>query len=346
MSFFKNKKILITGHTGFKGSWLTQWLLMKDASIVGYALKPNTKPNLFEILKLKGQIKNYFADILDYKKLDQVIKAEKPEIIFHLAAQPLVRESYINPKKTFETNIVGTVNLLEVARQADFVKAIVNVTTDKVYKDQDLAYKETDELGGDDPYSASKACSELVSQSYRQSFLPDKIATARAGNVIGGGDWSKDRIISDFIEAIVDSKTIFLRNPHATRPWQHVLEPLRGYLMLAQKLYERPKDFSSAWNFGPNKESEVNVETLTKSLIQAWGQGYYEIDSEDKHPKESNYLRLNTDKAKTYLGFKPVLNFDKTIQMTVDWYKNFYQKEDIVLFTKKQIENYEKEISW
>jgi len=287
--FFKDKKILITGHTGFKGGWLTQMLLNWGAKISGIALRPNTKPNLFEALKLKEKIKNYFWDIRDFKNISKIIKREKPEIIFHLAAQPLVRESYNNPLYTFETNIIGTANVLESIRDLKSVKAVIIVTTDKVYENKNIdhSFKESDKLGGTDPYSSSKAASEIIVNSYIKSFFQTLnyakthftlIASARSGNVLGGGDWQKDRLIPDIIRAIFEKKEkIIIRNPSAIRPWQYVLEPLFGYLLLAKNLYEGRTDFVGPWNFGPLKNNYVSVEELVKLALKILKRGSYEI---------------------------------------------------------------------
>lgn len=348
---FKNKKILVTGHTGFKGSWLSMMLLELGAEVVGYALEPETEPNLFTELKLEKRLKNNFGDIRDYEKLLNVIKTEKPEIIFHMAAQPLVRRSYREPVLTYETNVMGTVNLLEACRINNSVKTVINITTDKCYENKEwvYSYREVDRLGGYDPYSASKACAELVASSYRNSFFNTKdygkthnlaLASVRAGNVIGGGDWSEDRLVPDCIKALSQNQSIQIRNPNSIRPWQHVLEPLTGYLTLAAHMSDQPMEYAEGWNFGPNEDAAINVGDLSSKLIQCWGSGSVNID-EGPHPHEANFLKLDISKAASKLNFKPCLNIDETLSLTVNWYKNFYNnKEKISDFTKSQIQYY------
>ena len=344
-NFFNDKKILITGHTGFKGSWLSLWLTEIGASVIGYALEAETQPNLFTALELEKKIKHYIADIRDYTKLNEVIQKEQPEIIFHMAAQPLVRRSYKDPRETYEVNVMGTVNLLEAVRHCDSVRTVINITTDKVYENQDYgqAFREDDALGGYDPYSSSKAASELVTASYRNSFFKEQgigLASARAGNVIGGGDWSEDRLIPDCIRALESKKTIEIRNPYATRPWQHVLEPLAGYLQLAIKLNQDPKSFSQAWNFGPRHDSVINVEELVKKLISSWGSGDYSVD-QGEHVHEAKFLELDIQKAVRKLNYSPILSIEENLSMTIDWYKEFYQNpEAIEAFSLNQIKTY------
>ena len=347
--FFKDKKILITGHTGFKGGWLTQMLLNWGAIISGIALRPNTKPNLFEALKLKEKIKNYFWDIRDFKNISKIIKREKPEIIFHLAAQPLVRESYNNPLYTFETNIIGTANVLESIRDLKSVKAVIIVTTDKVYENKNIdhSFKESDKLGGTDPYSSSKAASEIIVNSYIKSFFQTLnygkthftlIASARSGNVLGGGDWQKDRLIPDIIRAIFEKKEkIIIRNPSAIRPWQYVLEPLFGYLLLAKNLYEGRTDFAGPWNFGPLKNNYVSVEELVKLALKILKRGSYEIKPDfSKH--EDQILKLNSNKARKILKWKTKLSIEEILRLTLEWYQHYYEKKDIIEFTNQQID--------
>jgi len=344
---FKNKKILITGHTGFKGSWLTQVLLNWEAKISGISLKPGTKPNLFEAFELEKKVRNNFCDIRDFKKISEIIKKEKPEIVFHLAAQALVKNSYNNPLYTFETNIMGTANILQAIEETNTVRAAIMITTDKVYenKESGLPFKENDKLGGHDPYSASKAATEIVISSYVKSFfsLADYnkkhktlIASVRAGNVIGGGDWGNDRLVPDLIKGVFKNETIIIRNPDAIRPWQYVLEPLYGYLLLANKLYEGKKEFSGAWNFGPHNKNYLTVEDLTKRALGLLGQGSYETrQGHDTH--EAQLLKLDSNKAKTNLNWEPKLKIDETLQNTFAWYKSFYNKEDIIKLTNNQI---------
>ncbi|MFA4880068.1 MAG: CDP-glucose 4,6-dehydratase [Candidatus Doudnabacteria bacterium] len=352
-NFFQNKKILITGHTGFKGSWLTQILLNWKAKIVGLSLASIENPNLFSILKLKGKIKNHFVDIRDFPKIKNILQKEKPEIVFHLAAQSLVREGYNDPLKTYSTNVLGTVNLLQAINNINTVKSAVIITTDKVYENKEYIYpyREIDALGGYDPYSASKAAADIATQSYIQSFFNPKefnkkhntlIAVARAGNVIGGGDWAPDRLIPDIIRAIyIKEKTIIIRNPRAIRPWQHVLEPLEGYLMLAKGLWEKQTQLVGAWNFGPDDASFVYVQDLVKTSLKIIRKGKLKIQRDQKK-HEAQLLKLDTTKAKTILGWQPRLTFLECLQFTLDWYKNYYQKPkrlaEITKFTNQQIQ--------
>ncbi len=348
-SFFRNKKVLITGHTGFKGSWLSKILLNWGADVTGIALRPDTKPSLFNALGIKNDIKNYFCDIGDFKKVKEIILKEKPEIVFHLAAQPLVRDSYDDPLYTFETNIIGTANVLQAIKEFGGVKSAVIITTDKVYenKEDGVLYKEDDKLGGYDPYSSSKAGAEIVISSYIRSFFNPKdyakehktlIASARSGNVIGGGDWQKDRIISDIVRAVFEKKgELTIRNPKSIRPWQYVLEDLEGYLLLAKKLYEGKKEFSGAWNFGPDSaENCLTVEELAKKSFKILKKGSY-IVKRDFTKHEAKIVKLNIDKAKNILGWRPILNINKTLELTLDWYKSFYNKENIINLTDRQI---------
>ncbi len=349
--FYKNKKVLITGHTGFKGSWLTQILLNWKAKILGIALKPNTNPSLFKILKLEKQISNYYCDIRNFKKISEIIKKEKPEIVFHLAAQPLVRDSYDDPLYTFETNIIGTANLLQTIKEIKTIKSAVIITTDKVYEniESDRFFKETNKLGGYDPYSASKAAAEIIISSYLKSFFnlndyqkkhQTLIASARAGNVIGGGDWQKDRLVPDIIKAVFEKQEkVIIRNPQAIRPWQYVLEPLSGYLLLAKKLYEGKKDFSGAWNFGPNNKNYLAVEELVKTTLELLGQGTYEIQKDfTKH--EAQLLKLDSEKAKKLLNWQAKLDIKTILKLACDWYQAFYNGQDIVKLTNQQINNF------
>ncbi len=353
--FFKNKKVLITGHTGFKGSWLTQILLDWGVDVAGISLRPPTSPNLFTLLNIKSKIKNYFVDIRDFKKVKKIFLKEKPEIVFHLAAQTLVRNSYDAPLFTFETNIIGTANVLHAIKETGSVKAAVMITTDKVYEEKGglYPYKEGDKLAGHDPYSASKAGAEILIDSYTKSFFNLKhhgekhktlIASARSGNVIGGGDWAKDRIIPDITKAVFENNgRLIMRSPDAVRPWQFVLEPLYGYILLAKKLYEGKKEFSGAWNFGPHEGNYLTVKELTEEVIRILGKGSYAIEKDDtKH--EAAYLKLDISKAKDILGWQPVFNLNKTLEFTLAWYKIFYDKKDITDITHQQIESFFKEI--
>lgn len=341
---YKNKNVLVTGHTGFKGSWLTAWLLKLGAKVTGYALDPVRENDNFELCELYSKIKDYREDIRDFKKLTEVIYKEKPEVVFHLAAQPLVLESYKNPHYTIETNTQGTSNILETFRNSNSAKVLIIITTDKVYQNNEWlwGYRETDRLGGNDPYSASKAAAELLISSYEKSYFEKEkkfIVSVRAGNVIGGGDWAENRIVPDCIKAIEKNENISIRNPNATRPWQHVLEPLSGYLLLGEKLLRNSADYTGAWNFGPYLSNIVRVEDLVKNIIKAYGKGKYALQKQSYTPVEANFLSLDISKAITKLKWKPVLKLNETIELTIDWYKN-YSSTDVYEFCQNQIEKY------
>jgi CDP-glucose 4,6-dehydratase len=351
-AFWKNKRVFITGHTGFKGSWLSIWLHRLGAQVTGYSLEPPTNPSLFELAQVGSLITSIHGDVRDRKALQDVIAKAQPEIIFHLAAQPLVRDSYKVPVETYETNVMGTVNLLEAVRTtASSVRVVVNVTTDKVYENhkRDQGFCENEPLGGYDPYSNSKACSELVTVAYRNSYFnpPDynrhhcAVATARAGNVIGGGDWAIDRIVPDCVRAFAKNETVVLRNPHATRPWQHVLEPLYGYLLLAEKLFIDGKANAEAWNFGPAVEDCVPVAALFQKLCAAWGKdARFEITA-DHGPHEASFLKLDCSKAASRLAWRPRWRIDKAIRETASWYRNVHEEKSAREECLKQIEEYE-----
>lgn len=346
-NIYRNKKVFITGHTGFKGSWLSIWLQTLGAKVCGYSLKPNTNPSMYRELDIENKIeKSIIGNILDYEKLEDSINDFQPEIIFHLAAQPIVRLSYKEPKLTYETNVIGTLNVLEVARKCKSVKAFVNVTTDKCYENKEIArgYKEDEPMGGYDMYSSSKGCVEIMSSSYRRSFLQEEdsmsMATARAGNVIGGGDWAEDRLIPDCIRYINQNKAIEIRNPIAVRPWQHVLEPLSGYLLLGQKLLETGKDYAEGFNFGPNEESVLKVSEVAQKIIDNYNKGEIIVHKKD-NLHEANLLMLNIEKAKTVLNWTPTYTANEAIKETVEWYKHFYAKDtDMYQYTIQQIKNY------
>lgn len=350
-NFYKNKRVLITGHTGFKGTWLTQILLYFGAKICGYSLKPKTNPSFFQSLKIESEIDHHIGDIRDLENLNKKVIKFQPDIIFHLAAQPIVRDSYDNPKYTYDVNIMGTINILETIR-FNHVKAGVIVTTDKVYKNKEknIAYQEDDSLGGYDPYSNSKACADLIVSSYIDSYFNVRdfkvghktlIASARAGNVIGGGDWSKDRLMTDAIRAFFEKKeTLVIRNPKAIRPFQHVFEPLHGYLMLAQQLYGRDTKAVGAWNFGPEDDDMQSVERVIKKLIKILGDGSY-IAKADKTKHEANMLKLDSTKAKRQLKWSPKYNLNTALLKTAHWYQEFYtNKSNINKFTLDQIKQY------
>lgn len=351
-NIYNGKRVFITGHSGFKGSWLTLWLLSLGAKVCGYSLEPNTHPSMFEELRIYGFCNSEHGNILNSAHLEEVMKQFNPDIVFHLAAQPLVRLSYKEPKLTYETNVMGTLNVLEVARKCKSVKAFVNVTTDKCYENNEInrGYKEDDAMGGYDMYSSSKGCAEILSSSFRRSFLQEKesyaLATARAGNVIGGGDWAEDRLVPDCIRYINSGEKIEIRNPLATRPWQHVLEPLSGYLLLGQKLLEDGKKYAEAFNFGPDEESVLTVSEVAQKVCECYGSAEVVVrKKDDLH--EANLLMLNIEKAKNILGWIPTYNADEAIQKTVEWYKHFYKNDvDMYDFTMSQIEDYEDSIKW
>lgn len=337
--FFRGKKVLITGHTGFKGAWLSEILLGFGVKVAGLALKPHTRPSLFNLLRLRKRTQSYFLDIRNFKNVRAAVEKEKPEIVFHLAAEALVLKSYDNPLETFSTNVMGTANLLQAAKESDAVRAAVIITTDKVYdnKESNYAYREEDPLGGYDPYSSSKAAADLIAQSYLKSFsLP--LAIARAGNVLGGGDWGQDRIVPDIVRAIYENGTKpVVRNPDAIRPWQHVLDPLCGYLLLARGLYEGRRDLSGAWNFGPNDESHLAVKRLLESVLSGFGSQGYDILT-DAPKYEAQLLKLNITKASSFLNWRPRLDFETSVKLTVDWYKNYYGGQiPVPSFTQGQI---------
>jgi CDP-glucose 4,6-dehydratase len=349
LSSFKGKRVFVTGDTGFKGSWLSFWLYELGAEVVGYALPPERDIDHFKLLNLDKMIHHIDADIRDFDKVKKTIDDFKPEFLFHFAAQPLVRLSYKEPKRTLDTNIGGSINLLEVARYSTSIRSVVYVTSDKCYKNKEWiwGYRENDELGGIDPYSASKACAEIVFSSYLKSFFEAEnkigLASVRAGNVIGGGDWALDRIVPDCIKLLQKKEPILIRNPWATRPWQHVLEPLYGYLYLSLKLYEQPKSFSGSWNFGPRGESIKTVKDLAEKIIHYWGEGEIQFDIQENAPHEAGLLHLNCDKSYQLLNWIPKWNFDKTINETVKWYKEVNSGSDAKLITRQQIQEYMEE---
>lgn len=349
-SFFSRKKVLITGHTGFKGSWLSLLLYKLGADVYGYALSPPTNPSLFEDAKIGQLITSYIGDIRDLDNLYGVFEQVKPEIVIHMAAQPLVRDSYKIPVETYSINVMGTVNVLEACRHSKSVRAIVNVTTDKCYENKEWhwGYRENEPMGGYDPYSNSKGCSELVTASYRNSFFNADdyerhrvaIGSARAGNVIGGGDWAVDRLIPDFIRAISQNQKVMIRSPYAIRPWQHVLEPLTGYLTLAAKLYTEGSKYNGGWNFGPDDQDARNVEWITHKICDFWGNGAsYGVET-SPNPHEANYLKLDCSKAKTELNWEPRWNIDKALESIVEWHKNYLSGHDVRKITEFQIEEY------
>jgi CDP-glucose 4,6-dehydratase len=349
-SAYRGKRVFVTGHTGFKGSWLTEWLLSLGAEITGYSLPPPTDPALFDQLGLVKRIAHIEADIRDADRVARAIAEAQPDFVFHLAAQPLVRQSYEQPRETYDVNVMGTLHLLEALRPLEHKCAAVMITTDKCYENREwlYGYREEDALGGYDPYSSSKAAAELVIAAYRRSFFaesPVAIASARAGNVIGGGDWATDRIVPDCMRALRKGESIPIRNRNATRPWQHVLEPLSGYLLLGASLIDGRRDLASAFNFGPNLQSNRTVGELVERVLQFWpGQAFDALDGNAPH--EAGRLNLAADKAFHLLGWGPVWDFDQTIEKTVDWYRQtakFQRSEDFQQLTQAQIREYEKQ---
>jgi CDP-glucose 4,6-dehydratase len=354
---YKDKIVLITGHTGFKGSWLAFWLDQMGAKVIGYSLESPTNPNHISLLDLN--ILSVTGDIRDLDKLNNTFKKYRPDIVFHLAAQSLVKLSYDNPIETYETNVMGTLKVFEASKKAN-VKAIVNITSDKAYENKESiwGYRENDPLGGYDPYSSSKGCADILANSYRNSYFNINdygqkhntlLASCRAGNVIGGGDWAKDRLITDIMLSVSKNKKVSIRNPHAIRPWQHVLEPLSGYLCIGQKLLEKEISFADAWNFGPSEKKSISVEEIVKNIKKYWNNIEYEIYRDPTAPHEANLLKLDCSKAHTFLKWQDVWNSDKTFDKTVKWYKSFYEKKKIL--TKYDLENYildakEKNLVW
>jgi len=347
---YKHRRVLITGHTGFKGSWLCLLLNELGADVYGYALEPPSHPSLFIEARIGELITSYIGDIRNLNDLQEVMQKVQPEIVIHMAAQPLVRESYKIPVETYAINVMGTVHLLEACRNTKSVKSIVNVTTDKCYENREWhwGYRENEPMGGYDPYSNSKGCSELVTSSYRNSYFNPKdykkhgvaVASARAGNVIGGGDWTDDRLIPDFIRAISKGEEVRIRSPYAIRPWQHVLEPLTGYLTLAAKLFTEGSKYAQGWNFGSDDNDAQNVEWITKTICKLWGQGAsYKVDT-NPQPHEANYLKLDCSKAKAELGWTPKWDIETTLISIVDWNKAYLDGADVRMKTLEQIEKY------
>ena len=349
--FWCGKRVFLTGHTGFKGSWMSLWLQSLGAELTGYALPPPTQPSLFDEARVADGMHSIVGDIRDMAALQQAMQLVSPEIVIHMAAQPLVRYSYQNPVETYATNVMGTVHLLESVRTTPGVKAVVNITTDKCYENREWAwgYRENEPMGGYDPYSNSKGCAELVSAAYRSSFFNANtyaqhgvaIATVRAGNVIGGGDWAQDRLIPDILAAFEQGKLVDIRNPHAVRPWQHVLEPLRGYLSLAERLYEHGPDYAEGWNFGPNDEDAKPVGWIVEKMASLWGNGAnWKIDT-GVHPHEAAYLKLDISKARSRLDWHPALRLDDALTFIIEWAKQRQAAEDIRTLTLDQITAYQ-----
>ena len=343
--FWRDKRVLLTGHTGFKGAWMSLWLHSMGAKVQGFALAPPTSPSLFEEAKVGDLVQSNLGDIRDFAAVSKVVKDFKPEVVFHMAAQPLVRYSYDEPLETYATNVMGTAHLLESIRSIDTVRAVVNVTTDKCYENREWVwgYREDEAMGGYDPYSSSKACSELVTAAYRQSFL-DKAgiaaATARAGNVIGGGDWAKDRLVPDILRAFENKQPVSIRNPNSIRPWQHVLEPLSGYLLLAERLCTEHKAFSEAWNFGPQDDDAKPVGWIVEAMASKWGKDASWSFDEGDHPHEAHYLKLDISKARQAMGWSPRWTLDKALDHTVEWHTGWLQGNDVRSQCLNQINDY------
>lgn len=348
--FWLGKRVLVTGHTGFKGGWLCLWLQSMGANVVGYALAPPSNPNLFQAARVDEGMTSIIGDILDPNGLQSAMTAHAPEIVFHLAAQALVRRSYANPVQTYATNVMGTVNVLESIRQSGNVKVVVNVTSDKCYENHEWAwgYRENDPMGGHDPYSSSKGCAELVAAAYRNSYFVEQgvaMASARAGNVIGGGDWAEDRLIPDIMRAIERGEAAQIRYPNAIRPWQHVLEPLSGYLMLAQALEKHGKPYAEGWNFGPADDDARPVAWVLDKMVELWGEGARWSLVKGTHPHEANYLKLDCSKARGMLGWRPRWALTTALQNVVSWYKNYLSDADMREVCMQQIAAYQVEMA-
>ena len=344
-NFYKNKKVLVTGATGFKGAWLCYWLTILGAKVFGVGYNPNKNKNLFYSLKLNKKIKLKLFDIRDKKKLKKFIDSSKPQVIFHLAAQPLILDSYEKPYLTYTVNSIGTLNVLETVRETNSVRSLICITSDKCYESNysTKGFKEDDKLGGKDPYSGSKASAEIMIKSYQESFFKNKkcgLASGRAGNVIGGGDWSANRLIPDTVNSIIKGKTINIRNPNFNRPWQHVLEPLYGYLLLGEKLFNHPKIYSGPWNFGTKKNTVTNVLKIVKEIVKFWGKGKISFKKNQKYYEQTN-LQLNIEKSMKILKWQPKYTITKSVQVTADWYKKvLIEKLSVEKITEKQIKDY------
>ena len=347
--FWKGKRVFLTGHTGFKGSWLSLWLFSLGAEVRGYALNPPTSPSLFNEAKIDSIIDSQIADIRDQDTLHESMTEFNPDILIHMAAQPLVRYSYDAPIETYEVNVIGTAKVLEVARSCSNLKAIVNITTDKCYENDGRAegYKENDPMGGYDPYSSSKGCAELVASAFRRSFLQDHgvgLASVRAGNVIGGGDWADDRLIPDILRSFEKNKSVIIRNPKATRPWQHVLEPLSGYLILAQKLYKNQEIYAEGWNFGPKEDDVKSVDWILDKMISKWPNSSWELD-DACNPHEAKFLKLDISKAKLKLDWSPVWELSHTLEKIIAWHRAWLNQEDMQTVSFSEIKEYMKDMN-
>ena len=352
--FWGGRRVLVTGHSGFKGSWLSLWLQHSGANVVGYALRPPTSPSLFEEARVGERMSSTIADVRDLDRLCAAVAEHRPEIVFHMAAQALVRRSYTEPVETYATNVMGTVHLLEAVRRAGGVRVVVNITSDKCYENREWVwgYRENEPMGGYDPYSNSKGCAELVTAAYRSSFFNPAdyakhgvaVASVRAGNVIGGGDWASDRLIPDIMAAFLEKRAVMIRNPHAIRPWQHVLDPLRGYMLLAERLWDQGPEFAEAWNFGPDDEDARPVEWIVSHLVQNWGAGTrWQLD-QGAHPHEARYLKLDCSKARARLAWRPVWRLDRALDQIVAWYRAFAARRDMRSVCEQQIAEYEQAV--
>jgi len=347
-AFWQGKRVFLTGHTGFKGSWLSLWLSSLGAEVKGYALNPPTSPSLFNEAKVDSLIDSQIADIRDQDTLHESMTRFNPDILIHMAAQPLVRYSYEAPIETYEVNVIGTVKVLEVARSCQNLKAIVNITTDKCYENDERSegYKEDDPMGGHDPYSSSKGCAELVASAYRRSFLQEQdigLASVRAGNVIGGGDWADDRLIPDILRSFEKGDPVVIRNPKATRPWQHVLEPLSGYLILAEKLYKNQKEYAEGWNFGPNEQDVKPVNWILDKMVVKWPRSSWNLDV-NSNPHEASFLKLDIAKAKSKLDWTPIWELSQTLEKIISWHRAWLNKENMQDVCLTEIEEYMKDM--
>ena len=348
--FWHGKRVFLTGHTGFKGSWLSLWLDALGAQVTGFALQPVTSPSLFEVAAIDTKIESKIGDIRDADRLRTEMRKASPDIVLHLAAQSLVRYSYSHPVETYQTNVLGTVNLLEAVRNCQSVRQVLVVTSDKCYQNQEreTGYREDEAMGGYDPYSSSKGCAELVVSAYRQSFFAETgsvaIASARAGNVIGGGDWAEDRLIPDMVRAFAKDETVTIRNPGAIRPWQHVLEALHGYLLLLECMHSEPARFAQAWNFGPADEDTRNVAAMVEKFVEHWGQGHWKVEADAQQLHEAGYLRLDCSKAMRELNWQPSLQLDEALAWVADWYRRFYAGDRAGLISREQISAFQERV--
>ncbi len=343
--FWKGRRVFVTGHTGFKGSWLCLWLHELGAEVKGFALEPPTTPSLFNEARIAELVESEIGDIRDLDRVTQSINDFQPDILIHMAAQPLVRYSYDAPIETYAVNVLGTAHVLEAAKLCGSIKSVVSVTTDKCYENKEWvwAYRENEPMGGHDPYSSSKGCAELVTASYRRSYYEEKgigLASARAGNVVGGGDWALDRLIPDILRAFEKEQPVVIRSSNAVRPWQHVLEPLSGYLVLAQRLFEKPGDFAEGWNFGPNEEDAKPVSWILDRMVDAWPGSSWQLDQATNNPHEANYLKLDISKAKSKLDWQPTWDLKHTLENIVKWHRAWLSSDDIQAFSKIEINEF------